>query len=189
MNEDMSNLINKFSSMLKNNEIPSELSNAVKGLSNKSNNNDVSSNSENLSTFGNSNNIDFSNINIDAIKKLFEQSNNNTSNNTNGNSNTANNSSNKNNVNASTFAEENTTSSIDDNSSFNFDINTMLKMKAIIEAMNSQKDDPRANLLKSVKPYLKESRKKKVDEYVKLFSIGKAFEAFGSLGGDVKHEL
>ena len=51
MNEDMSNLINKFSSMLKNNEIPSELSNAVKGLSNKSNNNDVSSNSENLSTF------------------------------------------------------------------------------------------------------------------------------------------
>ena len=58
MNEDMSNLINKFSSMLKNNEIPSELSNAVKGLSNKSNNNDVSSNSENLSTFGNSNNID-----------------------------------------------------------------------------------------------------------------------------------
>ena len=189
MNEDMSNLINKFSSMLKNNEIPSELSNAVKGLSNKSNNNDVSSNSENLSTSGNSNNIDFSNINIDAIKKLFEQSNNNTLNNTNGNSNTANNSSNKNNVNTNTFAEENTTSSIDDNSSFNFDINTMLKMKSIIDAMNNQKNDPRANLLKSLKPYLKESRKEKVDQYIKIFSMEKVFEQFNPLGGDKKHDV
>ena len=139
--------------------------------------------------FGNSNNIDFSNINIDAIKKLFEQSNNNTSNNTNGNSNTANNSSNKNNVNASTFAEENTTSSIDDNSSFNFDINTMLKMKSIIDAMNNQKNDPRANLLKSLKPYLKESRKEKVDQYIKIFSMEKVFEQFNPLGGDKKHDV
>ena len=30
MNEDMSNLINKFSSMLKNNELPPELSNVTK---------------------------------------------------------------------------------------------------------------------------------------------------------------
>ena len=77
-------------------------------------------------------------------------------------------------------------------SNFNFsdiDINTLLKMKQVMEAMNSNKDDPRANLLLSLKPYLKKSRQDKVEQYVKLFGIGKAFEAFGSLGGDVKHEL
>ena len=77
-------------------------------------------------------------------------------------------------------------------SDFNFsdiDINTLLKMKQVMEAMNSNKDDPRANLLLSLKPYLKKSRQDKVEQYVKLFGIGKAFEAFGSLGGDVKHEL
>ena len=57
-----------------------------------------------------------------------------------------------------------------------------------MSSINSNKHDPRANLLMSLKPYLKESRKKKVDEYVKLFSIGKAFEAFGSLGGENKND-
>ena len=66
------------------------------------------------------------------------------------------------------------------------DINTILKIKQIMSSINSNKQDPRANLLLSLKPYLKESRRKKVDEYVKLFSISKAFEAFGSLGGENK---
>lgn len=69
------------------------------------------------------------------------------------------------------------------------DINTILKMKQIIDSMNSNKDDPRANLLKSLKPYLKESRQKKVDQYVKLFGLGKAFEAFNFLGGENKNDV
>ena len=69
------------------------------------------------------------------------------------------------------------------------DINTILKMKQIMDSMNSKKDDPRANLLMSLKPYLKESRKKKVDQYVKLFGLGKAFETFNFLGGENKNDV
>lgn len=200
MNEDMSNLINKFSSMLKNNELPPELSNVLQSVtgnsvssntnsnpnrnfSSKYNNNgsnhsynnsicnnfcnssndnlnnsyrDISSDSKNSANIGN---IDFSNINIDAIKNILGQN--------------SNSDSKKNN----------------DSSSFNIDINTMLKMKSIIDAMNNQKDDPRANLLKSLKPYLKESRKEKVDQYIKIFSMEKVFEQFNPLGGDKKNDV
>ena len=83
-----------------------------------------------------------------------------------------------------------------DNSSssndFNFsdiDINTILKMKKVMDSMNSNKDDPRTNLLLSLKPYLKKSRQDKVEQYIKLFSMGKAFEVFNSLGGDIKHDV
>ena len=58
-----------------------------------------------------------------------------------------------------------------------------------MDSMNSNKDDPRANLLMSLKPYLKDSRKQKVDQYVKLFGLGKAFELFGSLGGENKNDV
>ena len=200
MNEDMSNLINKFSSMLKNNELPPELSNVLQSVTgnsvssntnsnpnrnfsskynkngsnhnynnsignnfcNSSNDNlnnsyrDISSDSKNSANIGN---IDFSNINIDAIKNILGQN--------------SNSDSKKNN----------------DSSSFNIDINTMLKMKSIIDAMNSQKGDPRANLLKSLKPYLKESRKEKVDQYIKIFSMEKVFEQFNPLGGDKKNDV
>ena len=87
----------------------------------------------------------------------------------------------------------------DDNSSNNrnnqsndildFDINTMLKMKSIIDSMKNQKDDPRANLLMSLKPYLKPSRKQKVDQYVKLFQMGKVFEVLNPLGGDSNNDV
>ena len=67
------------------------------------------------------------------------------------------------------------------------DINTILKMKQIIDSMNTNKNDPRSNLLMSLKPYLKESRQKKVDQYVQLFGLSKAFEMFNFLGGENKN--
>lgn len=48
------------------------------------------------------------------------------------------------------------------------DINTILKMKSIMDKMGNSKNDPRANLLLSLKPYLKESRKAKVEQYVRF---------------------
>ena len=84
------------------------------------------------------------------------------------------------------------TSSTDDNQSEipNFDIGSMLKMKSIIDSMNKQQNDPRANLLRSLKPYLKNSRKEKVDQYIKLFSMGKVFEMINPLGGgDKKNDV
>lgn len=61
------------------------------------------------------------------------------------------------------------------NNDFNIDIGTIMKMKSIIEAMN-KKDDPRANLLYSLKPYLRESRKNKLDQYVNLLNMTKIAE-------------
>ena len=77
----------------------------------------------------------------------------------------------------------------DNDSVPNIDINTMLKIKSIIDSMNKQQNDPRPNLLKSLKPYLKTSRKEKVDQYIKLFSMGKAFEILNPLGGEKKNDV
>lgn len=65
-----------------------------------------------------------------------------------------------------------------------FDMGTILKMKRIMDSMKSNQNDPRATLLKSLKPYLKESRKEKVDQYIQIFGIGKVFEMLNPLGGD-----
>lgn len=67
----------------------------------------------------------------------------------------------------------------------NFDMATLLKMKSAMEKIN-QKDDPRSNLLRSLKPYLKESRKEKVDQYISLFNMGKVIEVFKETGGGKK---
>lgn len=51
----------------------------------------------------------------------------------------------------------------------------ILKMKNMLEKMQNT-NDPRSNLLKSLKPYLKDSRKEKVDQYVKLFGMSDAIK-------------
>ena len=71
-----------------------------------------------------------------------------------------------------------------DNSNVNIDFETIMKMKSMMEKLNN-KDDPRANLLLSLKPYLKNSRKEKVDQYIKLFNMSKVLEVFGNSGNEV----
>lgn len=64
------------------------------------------------------------------------------------------------------------------NANFNFnniDMNTILKMKSIMEKMNSS-NDPRSNLLYSLKPYLREEKKQKVDQYASLLNFAKIAE-------------
>lgn len=80
-------------------------------------------------------------------------------------------------------------SSNSDNNSFDIDINTMLKLKQIMESLNSKNPDPRTNLLLSLKPYLKERRKQKVDQYIKLFNMEKVLETFNSLGGEHSNDV
>ena len=63
------------------------------------------------------------------------------------------------------------------------DIETIMKMKTIIDKMNT-KDDPRSNLLQSLKPYLKDSRKSKVDQYIQLMNMSKVIDVFPFMGGD-----
>ncbi len=64
------------------------------------------------------------------------------------------------------------------NNSFNFnniDMNTILKMKSIIDKMNNS-NDPRSNLLASLKPYLRDNKKQKLDEYANLLNFAKIAE-------------
>lgn len=65
------------------------------------------------------------------------------------------------------------------------DFETIMKMKSIIDKMNT-KDDPRSNLLQSLKPYLKDSRKSKVDQYIQLMNMSKVMDVFPFMGGDKK---
>ena len=69
----------------------------------------------------------------------------------------------------------------------NIDMETILKMQKIMSSMNNSQADSRTNLLMSLKPYLKESRKSKVDQYVQLMKMSKIFEIMNPLGGDSKH--
>lgn len=72
------------------------------------------------------------------------------------------------------------------NSSFNtsgIDFETIMRMKSIIDKMNV-KDDPRSNLLQSLKPYLKASRKSKVDQYIQLMNMSKVLEVFPFMCGE-----
>ena len=69
----------------------------------------------------------------------------------------------------------------------NIDINTIMKMQQIMSSMNDKQNDSRTNLLLSLKPYLKESRKNKVDQYIQLMKMEKIFEIMNPLGGDNKH--
>ena len=65
----------------------------------------------------------------------------------------------------------------------NIDLDTILKIKSIMETLN-KKDDPRSNLLYSLKPYLRESRQKKIDQYVNLFKITNVTNLFKNEKGD-----
>lgn len=70
------------------------------------------------------------------------------------------------------------------NGDMGIDMETMMKMKNIIEKMQNTGNDPRANLLMSLKPYLKETRKDKVDQYVKMLNMSKVMEMFNNPGGE-----
>lgn len=74
--------------------------------------------------------------------------------------------------NFSNMMNSNNQSSDSSSNNFNLDVNTIMKMKSVIDNMNN-KNDPRANLLYSLKPYLRDSKKSKLDQYVNLLNISK----------------
>ena len=96
-----------------------------------------------------------------------------------------NNSNSSNNVNNSSDSSNSNNNQSNENNSNGIDIETIMRMKSIIDKMNV-KDDPRANLLQSLKPYLKESRQSKVDQYIQLMNMSKVMEVFPFMGGDKK---
>ena len=82
---------------------------------------------------------------------------------------------------------DNTTKSGSDtkNTTFDFskiDMNTMMKMKSIMEKMNHS-SDPRSNLLQSLKPYLRDEKKSKLDQYANLLNMANLIELFNQNNG------
>ena len=119
------------------------------------------------------------NISPDMVNNLFnmlKNSNNSQNNNSDTNFESTSNDQYSNNFSNSSSASSN---------SNGIDIETIMKMKSIIDKMNV-KDDPRSNLLQSLKPYLKDSRRAKVDQYIQLMNMSKVMEIFPFMGGDNK---
>jgi len=67
----------------------------------------------------------------------------------------------------------------------NIDFDTILKIKNIMESFNKI-DDNKSNLLYSLKPYLRESRQKKIDQYVNLFKLSGIAKMIKQEKGDLK---
>ena len=144
-----------------NNEDMSEIIQKLNNMINISNKSENNTNTEQADVSS-----DLNSINEDTIKKLINNFNiNNNTSNGNGNDNSK---------------EENNQNN---NNNFNFDINTILKMKNVMDKMNSSKNDPRSNLLLSLKPYLNNNRKEKLDQYMQFLNISKVIEAFNSDNG------
>lgn len=87
--------------------------------------------------------------------------------------------------NLSSSLNSNSSNNNSNQNNFNLDMNTILKMKSIMESMNN-KNDPRANLLYSLKPYLRESKKDKVDQYVNMLNISKIADFMNKPNADKK---
>ncbi len=71
-------------------------------------------------------------------------------------------------------------SSLLGNNESGFDINTIMRIQRILSSMS--KDDPRKNLLVSLKPFLRKSRQDKINEYLTYLSIGSALGLFDDKG-------
>lgn len=65
----------------------------------------------------------------------------------------------------------------DSNDDFSFDINTILKIKDVMNAMNN-KNSPRNQLLHSLKPYLEDTKKEKLEQYIKIANLLSVLDSF-----------
>ena len=97
-----------------------------------------------------------------------------------------NNNSNNNNNNDINNANSNTSNNNFDFS--NIDMNTILKMQSIMSKMNNS-NDPRSNLLYSLKPYLREERKAKVEQYANLLNVAKIAELFNNTNNNSSQNM
>ena len=92
------------------------------------------------------------------------------------NNNNSNQVSNNENINYNEKNSSNTHSENTDGLNLNgLDMNTIMKMSSAFGKMNS-KNDPRANLLNSLQPYLRDSKKSQLDNCMNLLNVSKIAE-------------
>lgn len=68
---------------------------------------------------------------------------------------------------------------------FDFDLDTILKFKNIFGQINNN-NNPRNALLKSLKPFLRDNRKEKLDQYMKIANVLGVLAILNENSGDKK---
>lgn len=63
----------------------------------------------------------------------------------------------------------------------NIDFETIMKIKSIIENLNNSNNQD-SQLLYSLKPYLRKSRQKKIDQYINILKISQVSKLFNQKG-------
>lgn len=63
----------------------------------------------------------------------------------------------------------------------NIDIETIMKIKSIIESLNTSSNQD-SQLLYSLKPYLRKSRQRKLDQYINILKISQVSKLFNQKG-------
>lgn len=58
-----------------------------------------------------------------------------------------------------------------DTSDFSLDIDTILKIKDIISKINKNQNCPRNRLLHALEPYLEDTKKEKLEQYIKIANL------------------
>lgn len=76
----------------------------------------------------------------------------------------------------------NTNNNVSNTPNFNIDLNTIMKFQKIFSATNQ--NDPRKNLLNSLKPFLRETRQKNIETYITLLGVINALDIFTNKGSD-----
>ena len=66
------------------------------------------------------------------------------------------------------------------------DMETIMKIMKLMNSMNSNASSPSANLLYSLKPFLRESKQEKIDQYIKFLKISSVIKEINKSGGDNK---
>ena len=85
--------------------------------------------------------------------------------------------------------QETPTSNNPPNNTNTIDPSTILKIQKILTLMNSNKNSSDEQLLKSLKPYMRDSRKEKIDKYIKILHVMKLLENFQEMGGNLNDFL
>lgn len=75
------------------------------------------------------------------------------------------------------------------NSSGQIDPAMLLKFQKIFSLLNNKKDSQDEQLLRSLKPYMRDSKKEKIDQYIQLLHMLKLFENFQEMGGNLNDFL
>lgn len=89
------------------------------------------------------------------------------------NPNTKNEQENSNTTNNQAQTENSTSNNFDLN---NIDMDTIMKFSSAFGKIKNSKNDPRSNLLNSLKPYLRDEKKEKIDQYMNLLNVSKIAE-------------